>query len=126
MANYSPYYEKALQIAEKVQMIDSEEISKIFKNLIKRGLVKTKLEIKVPKEMAKSKIIDNMEIKDFIDQFIYYRNLRGYTLDEVGQAIDVSGKYYWKYENRVHKLTDIDRINKIANFLEIQEKLLIE
>lgn len=126
MTNYSAYYEKALQIAEKVQMIDSEEISKIFRNLIKRGVVKTKIEIKVPKEMAKSKTIKNMEIKDFIDQFIYYRNLRGYTLDEVGQAIGVSGKYYWKYENRVHKLTDIDRINKIAIFLEIQEKLLIE
>ena len=59
-------------------------------------------------------------------QFIYYRNLRGYTLDEVGQAIGVSGKYYWKYENRVHKLTNIDKIQKIAEFLGIQEKLLIE
>lgn len=91
MANDLPDCGKALQIAEKVQMIDSEEISKIFKN------------------------IEDVEINDFIDQFIYYRNLRGYTLDEVGQAIGVSGKYYWKYENRVHKLTNIDRIQKIAS-----------
>ena len=126
MANYSPQYEKALQIDENVKMVSSEEISKIFKKLIERGFVKQKIEIKVPKEITKTKMIKNMKIKDFIDQFIYYRNLRGYTLDEVGHAIGVSGKYYWKYEKRVHKLTNIDRIHKIAEFLEIQDKLLIE
>lgn len=126
MTNCSPQYKKALQIAENVQMMDSEEISKIFKKLIERGFVKQKIEIKVPKEITKTKMIKNMEINDFIDQFIYYRNLRGYTLDEVGQAIGISGKYYWKYEKRVHKLTNIDRINGIAEFLGIQDKLLIE
>lgn len=126
MANYSPQYGKALQIVEKVQMMDSEEISKIFKKIIEKGIQTELIIINVPKGIVKSKLIENMEINDFIDQFIYYRNLRGYTLDEVGHAIGISGKYYWKYENRVHKLTNIDRIHKIAEFLGIQDKLLIE
>ncbi len=33
MANYSPQYEKTLQIAEKIEMIANEEISKIFKKI---------------------------------------------------------------------------------------------
>lgn len=126
MANCSPDCEKALQIAEKVKMIESEEISKIFKKIIGKGIQTEQIIINVPKDIVKSKLIKNIEINDFIDQFIYYRNLRGYTLDEVGQVIGVSGKYYWKYENRVHKLTNIDKIQKIAEFLGIQEKLLIE
>lgn len=105
-------------------MIDSEEISKIFKKLIKKGIQTETIDLKIPKDIFKN--IEDIEINDFIDQFIYYRNLRGYTLDEVGQAIGVSGKYYWKYENRVHKLTNIDRIQKIVEFLGIQEKLLIK
>lgn len=126
MANYSPNCEKTLQIGKKSQMIDSEEISKIFKKLIKKSIYTQPTIINVPKDVVRSRLIKRIEINDFIDQFIYYRNLRGYTLDEVGQAIGVSGKYYWKYENRVHKLTNIDRIQKIAEFLGIQEKLLIE
>ena len=126
MANSSPNSEKTLQIAEKVKMIESEEISKIFKKIIGKGIQTEQIIINVPNDIVKSKLIKNMDINDFIDQFIYYRNLRGYTLDEVGQAIGVSGKYYWKYENRVHKLTNIDKIQKIAEFLGIQEKLLIE
>ncbi len=126
MANYSPQYEKALQIAEKIEMIDSEEISKIFKKIIEKGIRLNPIVIDVLRDIVRSRLVKDMEINDFIDQFIYYRNLRGYTLDEVGQAIGVSGKYYWKYENRVHKLTNVERIQKIAEFLEIREELLIE
>lgn len=126
MANYSPQYEKALKVAEKIEMIDSEEISKIFKKIISKGIIVNPRVINVPRDMVRSRLVKDMQINDFIDKFIYYRNLRGYTLDEVGQAIGVSGKYYWKYENRVHKLRDVNRINKITEFLEIKEELLIE
>lgn len=126
MANYSPKYEKTLQIAERIEMIDSEEISKIFKKIIGKGIRLNPIVINVPRDIVRSRLIKGIKINDFIDQFIYYRNLRDYTLDEVGQAIAVSGRYYWKYENRVHKLTNINRIQKIAEFLEIKEELLIE
>lgn len=126
MANYSPQYEKALKVAEKIEMIDSEEISKIFKKVIEKGIKLNPVIINVPRDIIRSKLVKDMQINDFIDQFIYYRNLRGYTLDEVGQAIGISGKYYWKYESRVHKLTNVDKIHKIAEFLEIKEELLIE
>ena len=125
MANYSPNCSEALQITEKMEMVDSEVISKVFKKLIDKGIQAETIDIKVPKDIVRTELLRNMEINDYIDQFIYYRNLRGYTLDEVGQAIGVSGKYYWKYEKRLHKLTDMDRIQKIAEFLEIKEELIL-
>ena len=123
MANSSLDSEKALKIARKIESIDCEEISKIFKKIINKGIKTDLLDMRIPRNDSKKVI--NMKINDFIDQFVYYRNLRGYTLKEVGQVIGVSEKYYNKYERRVHKLTDKDKIYKIAKFLKIEEKLLI-
>ena len=55
-----------------------------------------------------------MKTKDYIDQFIYYRKLRGYTQKQVGQVIGISGKSYSKYEKRIHKFKDKEKIEKIV------------
>ena len=49
MTNYSPINEKALQIAEKSQMVDSKEISKLFKKFKERGILKEPIEINLEK-----------------------------------------------------------------------------
>lgn len=120
MTNDSPINEKALQIREKGQMIDSKEISKLFKKFKERGILKEPIEINLEKYRPKIKI---KNCKDYIDQFIYYRKLRGYTQEQVGQVIGISGKGYSKYENRMYELKDKNKIDTIAKFLEIDEEL---
>lgn len=117
MANYSSIDEKTLQIAKKSQVIDSKEISKLFKKFKEKGILKEPIEINLEKHRSKIKI------KDYIDQFIYYRKLKGYTQEQVGQVIGISGKGYSKYERRTYKLKDNDKINAIAKFLGIDEEL---
>lgn len=123
MTNYSPINEKALQIAEKSQMIDSKEISKLFKKFKERGILKEPIEINLEKNRPKIKIRNHKNCKDYIDQFIYYRKLRGYTQEQVGQVIGISGKGYSKYESRMYEFKDKNKIDAIAKFLEIDEEL---
>lgn len=75
--------------------------------------------------VGKNKVINvpQMEIKDYIDQFIYYRKLRGYTQEQVGQVIGISGKIYSKYEKRIYNFKEKEKIETIANFLGINEEL---
>lgn len=128
MANYSPIDEKALQIAKEGKTIDSEVISQMFTNIKNKGILNKPIDVKLEKELSIGENI-NLELidfKDYIDQFIYYRKLRGYTQKQVGQVIGVSGKTYYKYEKRIHKLNDISKIRKIADFLNIKEVKLPE
>lgn len=62
------------------------------------------------------------EKKDFIEQMIYYRKLRGYTQKQVGQAIKVTEDTYRDYEKRNIDLKDIDKIKKIIKFLKFEEE----
>lgn len=130
MANYSPINEKALQIAEKGQMIDSKIISQMFTNIKEKGVLNNPIEIKLNRSNLNYRTdtidINSQEFKDHIEQFIYYRKLRGYTQSQVGQVIGVLGKTYYKYEKRINKLNDINKIKKIADFLKISEFKLIE
>ena len=102
MTNYSPINEKALQIAEKGQMIETEIISRMFTNIKDKGILNEPIKVNLEKEVKlineKDINIEPIEFKDYIDQFIYYRKLRGYTQNQVGQVIGVSGKTYYKYE----------------------------
>ncbi len=123
MTNYSPINEKALQIAEKSQMVDSKEISKLFKKFKERGILKEPIEINLEKYRTKIKIKNYKNCKDYIDQFIYYRKLRGYTQEQVGQVIGISEKGYSKYESRMYEFKDKNKIYAIAKFLEIDEEL---
>lgn len=127
MTNYSPINKKALQIAENKQMVDSEIISQMFTNIKNKGILNKPIEVKLTNEKNKDLgLMELIEFKDYIEQFIYYRKLRGYTQSQVGQVIGVSGKTYYKYEKRIHKLNDINKIKKIADFLEIEEIKLPE
>lgn len=127
MTNYSPINQKALQIAENKQMVDSKIISQMFTNIKNKGILNKPIELKLTNEKnIDLGLMELIEFKDYIEQFIYYRKLRGYTQSQVGQVIGVSGKTYYKYEKRIHKLDDINKIKKIADFLEIEEIKLPE
>lgn len=102
-------------------MVDSKEVSKMFGKFKKKGILEQPIEM----HMTEYKVynVPQMEINDYIDQFIYYRKLRGYTQEQVGQVIGISGKQYYKYEKRMHQFKDQEKIKAIANFLEIEEEL---
>ncbi len=93
----------------------------MFKKIKQKDILKEPIKVNIEKNNKTE--LSKIEINDYIDQFIYYRKLRGYTQDDVGKVIGVSGKYYYKYENRIHQLNDFNKIRKIADFLEIQEEL---
>ena len=104
-------------------MVDSNEVSKLFKKFKKKGILEQPIEMHMTEYKVYS--IPQMEINDYIDQFIYYRKLRGYTQEQVGQVIGISGKQYYKYEKRMHQFKDKEKIKAIAKFLEIEEELKI-
>lgn len=104
-------------------MVDSKEISKLFKKFKERGILKEPIEINLEKYRTKIKIKNYKNCKDYIDQFIYYRKLRGYTQEQVGQVIGISEKGYSKYESRMYEFKDKNKIYAIAKFLEIDEEL---
>ena len=108
---------EVLKIVRHSNLIDGEEVSQLFENFKQKGIVEETIEINLPNYIAK------MKSKDYIDQFIYYRKLRGYTQKQVGQVIGISGKSYSKYEKRIHKFKEKEKIEVIANFLGIDEEL---
>ena len=114
---------EALKIVEHSKMVDSKEVSKMFGKFKKKGILEKPIEM----HMTEYKVynVPQMEINDYIDQFIYYRKLRGYTQEQVGQVIGISGKQYYKYEKRTHQFKDQEKIKTIAKFLEIEEELKV-
>ena len=112
---------EALKIVEHSKMVDSNEVSKLFKKFKKKGILEQPIEMNMTEYKVYS--VPQMEINDYIDQFIYYRKLRGYTQEQVGQVIGISGKQYYKYEKRRYQFKDQEKIKIIANFLEIEEEL---
>ena len=110
-----------LKIVEHSRMVDSKEVSELFIKFKKMGILNRTIEIHMNEYKVYS--VPQMEINDYIDQFIYYRKLRGYTQEQVGQVIGISGKQYYKYEKRMHQFKDQEKIKAIAKFLEIKEEL---
>jgi DNA-binding XRE family transcriptional regulator len=112
---------ETLKIVEHSRMVDGNEVSKLFRKFKKKGILEQAIEMHMTEYKVYS--VPQMEINDYIDQFIYYRKLRGYTQEQVGQVIGISGKQYYKYEKRMHQFKDQEKIKAIANFLEIEEEL---
>jgi len=103
-------------------MVDSNEVSKLFKKFKKKGILEQAIEMHMTEYKVYS--VPQIEINDYIDQFIYYRKLRrGYTQEQVGQVIGISGKQFYKYEKRRIQFKDKEKIKAIAKFLEIKEEL---
>lgn len=102
-------------------MVDSNEVSKLFRKFKKKGILEQPIEMHMNEYKVYS--VPQKEIRDYIDQFIYYRKLRGYTQEQVGQVVGISGKYYSKYEKRIHKFKCKQKIKTIAKFLGIEERL---
>ena len=110
-----------VRLLQGIENIDTENLTKMFTDIKNRGILKEPLKLEL-----KNYFSDNLNsnFKDYIDQFIYYRKINGYTQEKVGQVLGVSGKEYYKKEKRIRKLTDIDTIEKIANFLKISKSEL--
>jgi len=113
---------ETLKIVKHSQMVDSNEVSKLFKKFKKKGILEQAIEMHMTEYKVYS--VPQIEINDYIDQFIYYRKLRrGYTQEQVGQVIGISGKQFYKYEKRRIQFKDKEKIKAIAKFLEIKEEL---
>lgn len=110
---------KTLYTAEKRLLSNLEAVAYLFPILKENGILKEKIEIKVDRQ---PKEIEEYDTKDFAEQMIYYRNKMGYSQKQVGQAIGVSEDTYRRYELKQIDLTDIDRIRKIVEVLEFEEK----
>lgn len=118
---------EALKIVGKSKVVDSEVVSQMFQKIKGNGIMNEPIEMQLNKfniDMQKFGNRDYKEpddCKDYIDQFIYYRKLRGYTQEQVGQVIGMSGKSYYKYEKRIHKFKDKEKIEAIARLLGIEK-----
>ena len=112
---------ETLKIVEHSRMVDSNEVSKLFKIFKKKGILEQPIEMHMTEYKVYS--VPQMEINDYIDQFIYYRKIRGYTQEQVGQVVGISGKQYYKYEKRMYQFKDQEKIKAIAKFLDIEKEL---
>ena len=111
----------AVKLLKDIENIDTRNLTKVFTDLKDKGLLKEPLKLEL-KNYSSYNL--NSNFKDYIDQFIYYRKINGYTQEEVGQVLGMSGKEYYKIEKRIRKLTDIDEIKKVARFLNINNSEL--
>lgn len=106
-------------------MIDSREVTKVFTDIKEKGILRDYIEINTRNYIEKIHFeevdIESNQFNDYIEQFEYYRKAKGYTQEQIGQVIGFSGREYWKCENRIRKIKDIGKINKIAEFLGIRE-----
>ena len=111
----------AVKLLKDIENIDTRNLTKVFTDLKDKGLLKEPLKLEL-KNYSSYNL--NSNFKDYIDQFIYYRKINGYTQEEVGQVLGMSGKEYYKIEKRIRKLTNIDEIKKVARFLNINNNEL--
>lgn len=111
----------AVKLLKDIENIDTRNLTKVFTDLKDKGLLKEPLKLEL-KNYSSYNL--NSNFKDYIDQFIYYRKINGYTQEEVGQVLGMSGKEYYKIEKRIRKLTNIDEIKKVARFLNINNSEL--
>ena len=86
---------ETLKIVEHSKMVDSKEVSKMFRKFKKKGILEQPIEMYMTEYNVYS--VPQMEINDYIDQFIYYRKLRGYTQEQVGQVLLYSMNYITYY-----------------------------
>lgn len=111
----------AVKLLKDIENIDTRNLTKVFTDLKDKGLLKEPLKLEL-KNYSSYNL--NSNFKDYIDQFIYYRKINGYTQEEVGQVLGMSGREYYKIEKRIRKLTNIDEIEKVARFLNINNNEL--
>ena len=91
MANLKNSDIYGVRLLQGIENIDTENLTKMFTDIKNRGILKEPLKLEL-----KNYFSDNLNsnFKDYIDQFIYYRKINGYTQEEVGQVLGVSGKEY--------------------------------
>lgn len=106
--------ENIIENVNKGDIIDGQAVAKVFEKIKNKGILDKPIEMNLKTD--KTQNLSKMQVNDYIDQFVYYRNLRGYFQEEIGRVIGVSGKYYYKYESRTCKLEDLEKIKKIADF----------
>ena len=110
------------RLLRSIENIDTKNLTKVFTAIKEKGILAEPLKLKISDYSSYNL---NCNFKDYIDQFVYYRKINGYTQEEVGQVLGMSGREYYKIEKRIRKLTNIDEIEKVANFLKIDNNELI-
>lgn len=111
-----------VRLLRGIENIDTGNLTNVFTDIKEKGILNEPLKLELK---TYSSYNLNSNFKDYIDQFIYYRKINGYTQEEVGQVLGMTGKEYYKIEKRIRKLTNIDEIKKVASFLNINNSELM-
>ena len=109
----------AHNIAERRLSIDAEALANLFSKLKENDNIDENVELIVDRE---PKDIPKPELKDFADQMIYFRKLKGYTQRQAGEKIGVSEDTYRRYELREVEIIDLKKIDRIVKALDFTEK----
>lgn len=110
---------KVQEIRKNKELLDRDMVTGFFRQIKNNKIITNPIKLKIDRC---PNIMQEQEKKDFIEQMIYYRKLRGYTQKQVGQAIKVTEDTYRDYEKRNIDLKDIDKIKKIIKFLKFEEE----
>jgi len=110
---------KVQEIRKNKEILDRDMVTGFFKQIKNNKIIANPIKLKIDRCPI---VMQEQEKKDFIEQMIYYRKLRGYTQKQVGQAIKVTEDTYRDYEKRNIDLKDIDKIKKIIKFLKFEEE----
>lgn len=110
---------KVQEIRKNKELLDRDMVTGFFRQIKNNKIITNPIKLKIDRC---PNIMQEQEKKDFIEQMIYYRKLRGYTQKQVGQAIKVTEDTYRDYEKRNIDLKDIHKIKKIIKFLKFEEE----
>lgn len=110
---------KVQEMRKNKELLDRDMVTGVFRQIKNNKIIENPIKLKIDRC---PNIMQEQEKKDFIEQMIYYRKLRGYTQKQVGQAIKVTEDTYRDYEKRNIDLKDIDKIKKIIKFLKFEEE----
>lgn len=110
---------KVQEMRKNKELLDRDIVTGFFRQIKNNKIIANPIKLKIDRC---PNIMQEQEKKDFIEQMIYYRKLRGYTQKQVGQAIKVTEDTYRDYEKRNIDLKDIDKIKKIIKFLKFEEE----
>ena len=80
-----------VRLLRGIENIDTGNLTNVFTDIKEKGILNEPLKLELK---TYSSYNLNSNFKDYIDQFIYYRKINGYTQEEVGQVLGMTGKEY--------------------------------
>lgn len=69
-----------MRLLKDIESIDTRNLTRVFEDIKDKGILKDSLKLELKNYSSYN---SNFNFKDYIDQFIYYRKMNGYTQEEV-------------------------------------------